>query len=98
MAVGDHSSTAAAQPLLGSGEMSWPACRTFDLWPPKVTYNWYFSINWHIAPTGHTFLNDVYLAISKARNVSLSAFIAIPKGFSKIQKFGVGYPPTLGHI
>jgi len=54
-----------------------------------------FSINWHIKPTGHTFLNDVYLAISKARNASLSAFIAIPRGFSKIQKFGVGVPPSL---
>jgi len=65
VAVGDHSSIAIAQSLLGGKEISRPAYRTFELGPPKVTYNWRFSINSHrlniIEPTGHTFQNDVSL-------------------------------------
>jgi len=86
MAVGDHSSTAIAQPLLGCGEISRPTCRTFELGPRKMTYKFAYWAYWAY------FSKRRYLSISKARNASLSAFIAIPGRFSKIQKLGVGTP------
>jgi len=100
MAVGDHSSTAIAQALLVGGEISWPACRIFKLGPPKLTYNWRFSINSHIEPTGQWayFSKRRHFLVSRTIKIKVTVLVQLGESFPTVVKIGGMGSPPFGEI
>jgi len=97
MAFAMHSTIAIAQFLFGGVEISRSACGAFEVGAPKVAYNWRFSINSQIEPTGRGLYNDVTLLFFM---LETSFFQYLPRsvGRFKITKMGVGKPPFWGNL